>query len=192
MYTWGDIKNNVLGILALTENEAQELNLISRFTYYANEAMTQICNTVKPKQRYTQITISREYYSYRFNHTDFLGFIDDEVYYRPDDNYDFVYADELAEFRGNNEIFCKAVGDYLIPCRERWYFFREDIEDKKYLGDIPQDICEAIIPYIASKCFTIIDDERKAIIYRNEFEVFFARLDDTRVNSGTFHIRGGW
>jgi hypothetical protein len=192
MYTWGNIKDNVLGILALSEEEAQELNLVSRFTYYANEAMTQICNTVKPKYEYVLYNIEG-YESLKVSFgTDFLGFVDDEVYYQHDENHDFVYADELVEFRGSNEILFKAAGKYLIPQRKCWYFFDEDISDVASLGDIPQDVCEAIVPYIASKCFTIIDDERKAIIYRNEFEVLFARLEDTRVNSGTFHIRGGW
>ena len=47
MYTWGYIKENILNKLNLEEEEANQLGFLSRFPYYANEAMTQICSAYK-------------------------------------------------------------------------------------------------------------------------------------------------
>ena len=57
MYTWGYIKDVTLAKLDLTEQEAVTQNLLGRFVYYANEAMTQICSSVKPKQAFFELDI---------------------------------------------------------------------------------------------------------------------------------------
>ena len=57
MYQWGDLKNSILSKLDIDEDEANTMGLLNRFLIYANEAMTQICSTVKPKRTYYEFVI---------------------------------------------------------------------------------------------------------------------------------------
>lgn len=50
-YTWGYIKETVLAKLDIDQTEALDRGLINKMPYYANEVMTQICSTVKPKHK---------------------------------------------------------------------------------------------------------------------------------------------
>ena len=47
-YTWGYIKEATLMKLDMTEQEAEQFNLLRRFPFYANEALTYICSAIKP------------------------------------------------------------------------------------------------------------------------------------------------
>ena len=61
-YQWNDLKNTILAKMDLTEEEANIQNLINRFPYYANEAITQICSSVKPlfeKKEYIASKVSQ-------------------------------------------------------------------------------------------------------------------------------------
>ena len=62
MYDWGYLKNSILAKLDLDEDEATRLNYLERFVYYANEAMTMICSTVKPKRTFYEFEIHRDKY----------------------------------------------------------------------------------------------------------------------------------
>ena len=57
MYTWGYLKDSILSKLDLEEEEAENMNYLKRFIFYANEAMTQICSSVMPKRTYFEVEI---------------------------------------------------------------------------------------------------------------------------------------
>ena len=56
-YTWGYIKENTLAKLNLDEEEANQQNFLSRFPYYANEAMTQICSAIKAHEKFLLFSV---------------------------------------------------------------------------------------------------------------------------------------
>ena len=60
MYSWGYIKDATLAKLDLDQDEANVIGLLNRFKFYANEAMTQICSSIKPKHCYWEVDISSE------------------------------------------------------------------------------------------------------------------------------------
>ena len=58
--------------------------------------------------------------------------------------------------------------------------------------NVPDDILDCLPSYIASQCYKV-DDEVKSSIYRNEYEMFVARIDATDYkNTKTFSVGGGW
>lgn len=249
-YTWGYIKENVLSKLNLTEEEANQQGFLSRFPYCANEAMTQICSGIKPREMYFSITIRdkqkawtelttkynlytdykeyssdisepdrndenyaqevefwNEWNSYYFTEEpftlpdDFISFSTDIVWYKVPSIYirgilvqenKFEEAsDEFVEYFGYNQIICHKIGDYKIPYNARWFFFTKDLQNYTEIS-APADILDAIPSYIAAQCFRI-DDEARAAIFRNEYEMFLARIDDTTFKSQRgMHITGGW
>ena len=195
MYTWGYIKENTLAKLNISEEEANQLDFLSRFPYYANEAMTQICS-IKPDEKRFPIKITDKNVNKEIvMPDDFIAFSDDVVYCVENMGYgDVLYTeigDETFTYRGYNKIVCHMMGEYEIPYKARWFFFTKDLQNATEIM-APADVCDALPSYIASQCFKI-DDETKASIYRNEFEMFLARLDDTSFRSQrTFHIGGGW
>ena len=121
---------------------------------------------------------------------DFVAFSDDIVRYS-DGNLRNDVGDEYIEYYGYNQVICRYIGTYFVPYKARWFFFTKDLHNATTIT-APADVCEALPSYIASQCMKI-DDEVKAAIYRNEFEMFLARIDDTSFKSQrTFHIGGGW
>jgi hypothetical protein len=193
MYTWGYLKENALSKLNLSEEAANQLGLLSRFPYYANEAMTQICAGVRPKETYLTLTVSRENVNTIIVMPEsFVSFSDDVILYRRSDADDWMtVGDDYVEYFGFNEIECRQIGTYRIPYKARWFFFTKDLHNATEIP-APADVCEAIPSYIVSQCFKI-DDESKAAIYRNEYEMFLARIDDTSFKSQrTFRTGGGW
>lgn len=246
-YTWGYIKENALSKLNLGEEEANQQGFLSRFPYYANEAMTQICSAIKPNDKFFIVEISdkrdawkklthqfgvycdnticeeehneedanlenkeafwKEWMSLSFVNEpitlpdDFISFSDDVADFKAIPiivagqlvkDIDFIEAgDDLLQYYGYNQIVCKQVGTYRIPYNARWFFFTKDLQNNTIIT-APSDICDAIPSYIVSQCFKI-DDEAKSAIYRNEYELFLARIDDTNFKSQrTFSIGGNW
>lgn len=193
MYTWGYIKENTLSKLNLTEEEANQQGFLSNFPYYANEAMTQICSAIKPKQAMFIIDI-RETTKGTFIKMpdDFIAFSDDAVIFvGANENYIEDAGDEYLLYVGYNEVLCKEIGKYYIPYKARWFTFTKDLHNATNI-DAPADVLDALPSYIVSQCWKI-DDEPKAAIYRNEYEMFLARIDDTSFKAQrTFHIGGGW
>lgn len=57
MYTWGYVKEVCLAKLNLEETEANNQNFVSRFPFYANEAMTQICSSIKPNYKHFALKV---------------------------------------------------------------------------------------------------------------------------------------
>lgn len=192
MYTWGYIKENTLAKLNLSEQEANEQDFLSRFPYYANEAMTQICSGVRPNDKFFEIVVTEENVNTPISFPDdFIAFSDDAIRYRNGEYVCNDVGDEYVDYQGYNQVVCKEFGTYRIPYKARWFFFTKETHNATVIP-APADICDALPSYIASQCWKI-DDETKAAVYRNEFEMFLARIDDTSFKSQrTFHIGGGW
>ena len=192
MYTWGYIKENTLSKLNLDEESANQQGFLSRFPYYANEAMTQICSAVRPKETVFVINITDENLGKVITMPDdFVAFSDDVVEYEDLTTCISDIGDEFIDYVGYNQVRCKSLGTYRIPYKARWFFFRKDVHNDVQIP-APADILDALPSYIASQCWKI-DDESKAAAYRNEYEMFLARIDDTTFKSQrTMHRGGGW
>ena len=248
MYTWGYIKENTLSKLKVSEEEANLVDFLSHFPYYANEAMTQICSAIKPREVYLRILVAEKLPTWksltaefgvyidspepitdiplstdalyetklrfweRWNSLffvgeeitfpdDFIAFSDDVAYMKEEPiiiggqivntpTYEEISDDEL-EYVGYNQIICHKVGEYKVPYNARWFFFTKELENDEVIT-APADICDALPSYIASQCLKI-DDEVKAAVYRNEYEMFLARINDTSFKSQrTLKVGGGW
>lgn len=193
MYTWGYIKESALSKLNLSEEEANQLGFLSRFPYYANEAMTQICSSIKPRSMTLEVIIDDTNRDKAITFPDnFVAFDDDLATVKYENTDDFVEAyDEVLQYVGYNQIICKRNGTYHVPYNARWFFFTKELRNADVVT-APADICDAIPLYIVSQCYKI-DDERKAAIYRNEYEIFLARIDNTAFKmQRTLSIGGGW
>lgn len=219
MYTWGYIIENVCNKMNITRSDANDLGLTSRFPYYANEAMTQICSAVKPKLSYGTIKVTESAVDKAINllsldtdntknvflvsgdFTEFVAFSDDVPQFKSDrilydnvpyDTNQFVEAhDDVLQYMNYSQVVCHVPGTYIIPFNARWFFFTQNMSDSTVLS-VPADILDAIPSYIVSQCMKI-DDETKAAIFRNEYEMALARIDDTSFKTQrTFNIGGGW
>ena len=195
-YTYGYIKDVSLAKLDLTEEEANVQNLISKFPFYANEVITQVCSSVKPKYTFAKFVITKELVGQVQNMpSDFVSFGDDICYeqFKDYDGHQNVneLQDEDFKYYGNNKVIFNKEGTFHISYNARWFTFRKDIDNDLVL-DVPEDILECIPSYIASQCFKI-DDEYKSSVFRNEYEMMLARIDNTHYkNTKTFEIGGGW
>lgn len=97
---------------------------------------------------------------------------------------------EIAYISNNKVIFLRP-GKFIVTYDAQWPFFKDETLDSVQL-EIPDDIVMCLPSYVASQLWKI-DDERKAAIYRNEFEMAFARINnaDPRGNL-TLSVEGGW
>ena len=184
MYNWGYIKNAALA--KLDESDDDVLRYIDRFHYFANEAMTQICS-IKPCETRKVFTVNESDVGREFAMPqDFIAFSDDVV----TDANEVDLGDEVIVYGAYNTVTFLRAGTYSVPYRKRWHFFTSGDSDS--VVPAPADVCEAIISYIVCQCYKS-DDELKSAIYRNEFEMLLARLDDTSfARQRGLHIGGGW
>lgn len=98
--------------------------------------------------------------------------------------------DEVA-YVGNDKVTFLHPGKYIITYDENWPFFTDDMQDTTEI-DIPADIIICLPSYVASQLWKR-DDERKAAIYRNEFEIAFSRINNSDYRGNTTFIpEGGW
>lgn len=195
MYTWGYIKENTLSKLNMDEEEANQQGFLSRFPYCANEAMTQICSAIKPCIRFMEIEIAEENENVNVPITlpdDFLSFSDDVVSYKNESYPTYLeVGDDFLKYHGYNQVICFCEGTYRIPYNTRWFFFTKELHNATIIP-APADVCDALPSYIASQCLKI-DDEVKAATFRNEYEMFLSRIDDTSFKAQrTLHVGGGW
>ena len=116
---------------------------------------------------------------------DFISFSSDDV--QTDCEF---YDDYPYEFSGYNQIICTRPGKYIVPYNARWFLFTKELQNDVKIP-APIDVCEPIPSYIASQCYKI-DDELKASVYRNEYEILLARIDNTSAKCGGIKIGGGW
>lgn len=136
--------------------------------------------------------------------SDFTAFGDD-VNERVYSEYNAIFVesatDEDFRYLGYNKVLFRKPGTYQISYKARWIDFVNITSDDgtrfgtmsdSYELDVPADILDCIPNYIASQCFKI-DDMEKSQIFRNEYEMSLARIDDTDYkNSKTFSIGGDW
>lgn len=125
---------------------------------------------------------------------DFISFSNDVCYIQYS-IYNAIFKEEChdtdIEYVGHNKFICKNVGTYYIPYNARWCDFSE-IGDDTDITFIPVDILECLPSYIAHQC-SKVDDEQRAAIFRNEYEIFLSRIDDTNFNNTkTILIGGDW
>lgn len=203
MYTWGYLKSSALHKLDLTENEAQVQNLLERFPYYANEVITQVCSSVKPKYTFAKFVVEKTDVWNSFTMPDdFVAFGDDVCYELVADSNNTTNLvkreihDDDYEYYGSNEVVFKHTGTFYISYNARWYDFsfvtNNSVVADSTIINVPEDILDCIPSYIASQCYKI-DDEYKSSVYRNEYEIFLARINDTNYkNTKTLIIEGGW
>ena len=195
MYTWGYIKDVSLAKLDLTENEATVQNLLSRFPFYANEVITQVCSAIKPKYTFAKFEIDFDKVGIaQTMPDDFISFGDD-VCYELVNNGKFLEKHQIFdvdfEYYGYNQVIFKHPGNFYISYNARWYTFTKAIDDNEKI-DIPNDILDCIPSYIVSQCYKI-DDEYKAQVFRNEYELMLSRIDATNYkNTKSILIEGDW
>ena len=195
MYTWGYLKDVALAKLDLTENEATVQNLLSRFPFYANEVITQVCSAIKPKYTFAKFEIDFDKVGIaQTMPDDFISFGDD-VCYELVNNGKFLEKHQIFdvdfEYYGYNQVIFKHPGNFYISYNARWYTFTKSIDDNEKI-DIPNDILDCIPSYIVSQCYKI-DDEYKAQVFRNEYELMLSRIDATNYkNTKSILIEGDW
>lgn len=201
MYTWGYIKDVSLAKLDLEEPEATVQNLLSRFPFYANEVITQVCSSIKPKCTFANFVITKDDVGIiKTMPQDFVSFGDDVCYQLVDKEFGFCRDNRLEreelhdddfEYVGYNQVIFKHTGKFYISYNARWFTFDKSLPDDVQL-DVPNDILDCIPSYIASQCYKI-DDEYKASVFRNEYEIMLARIDNTNFrNTKTIKIGGDW
>lgn len=197
MYTWGYIKNASLAKLDLTEEEAMNLNLLSKFIYYANEVITRVCSTYKPKHTFYNVKVTEDMLGKPVTMPeDFVSFGDDVNTMDVDIGYgDILYGEECHDddfiYHGYNQLLFKHTGTFHISYNARWITFDFNFDNNTVLN-IPTDILDCIPSYIAHQCYKI-DDEYKSSVFRNEYEIMLASIDDTDYkNTKTLKIGGGW
>ena len=199
-YTWGYIKDVSLSKLDLDENEATVQNLLSRFPFYANEVITQVCSSIKPKYTFENFVIDKTNVGVKQTMPDdFVSFGDDVCYMLEEVREQngetrlikVPIHDDDYEYLGYNQVVFKHPGNYFISYNARWYTFDKSLSDDELI-DVPDDILDSIPSYIASQCYKI-DDEYKASVFRNEYEIMLSRIDNSNFrNTKTIKIEGDW
>ena len=199
-YTWGYIKDVSLSKLDLDENEATVQNLLSRFPFYANEVITQVCSSIKPKYTFENFVIDKTNVGVKqIMPDDFVSFGDDVCYMLEEVRerngetrlIKVPIHDDDYEYLGYNQVVFKHPGNYFISYNARWYTFDKSLSDDELI-DVPDDILDSIPSYIASQCYKI-DDEYKASVFRNEYEIMLSRIDNSNFrNTKTIKIEGDW
>lgn len=199
-YTWGYIKDVSLSKLDLDENEATVQNLLSRFPFYANEVITQVCSSIKPKYTFENFVIDKTNVGVKQTMPDdFVSFGDDVCYMLEEVRerngetrlIKVPIHDDDYEYLGYNQVVFKHPGNYFISYNARWYTFDKSLSDDELIN-VPDDILDSIPSYIASQCYKI-DDEYKASVFRNEYEIMLSRIDNSNFrNTKTIKIEGDW
>lgn len=206
MYTWAYLKAAAFAKLDLTEDEATAQNLTGRFYIYANEVITQVCSSIKPKYTFATFTVTESDIGVTLFEMpdDFVAFGDDvntrtyvdkNLYNTQTNTFGVTVQEEATDYdfayKGYNQLVFYKAGTYSISYYARWYTFTSALKDEAGIP-VPNDILDCIPSYIAHQCYKI-DDEVKASIFRNEYEMFLARIDNTHFKENkTIVIGGGW
>lgn len=195
MYTWGYLKNATLANLEISEKEALQQDYLNKFIYWANEVITQISSAIKPKHTFAEFNITNDdVFKIKTMPDDFISFGADMSTVRIFDGYDETYrecSDDDFIYRGDKSLMFLRPGRYEISYNARWITFT-DATDNNATLDIPEDILECIPSYLAMKALKTIDPYNSTV-FKNEYEVQLARIDDTHYKmNDTFEIGGDW
>lgn len=120
--------------------------------------------------------------------SDFFSWNDNKAYIVTPWNNKEASDAEYNLITGNKIMFLTP-GEYLIPYNARWIRFTPSMDDNEEL-DLPDDIVECLPSYIVSQCYKI-DDEQKSSIYRNEYEMALARIDENDMSTNKGIVTGG-
>ena len=107
-------------------------------------------------------------------------------------NIEEVHGDYMQMIGGKLHIFVP--GTYEIGYNGNWLndSDTDDYSMEMAFADIPNDVAICIPSYIVSQIYKI-DDDYKAQVFRNEFEMMLARIDpDEYQEPETFKIMGDW
>lgn len=198
MYSWNYVVKATNAKLDLTEEQVAQRNFASRYPIYANEAITAISSSIKPKRTYAKFAVSfSDVFKPLKMPDDFIAFGDD-VNYAPTKCGPRELHDTDFKYNGYNEVVFFQEGIYYISYNARWhvndehYLFEEFDPNDDIVLAIPDDIVDCLPTYIASQCM-LIDDPAKSNIYRNEYELMLARIDDTNFkDTKTILVEGDW
>ena len=196
MYTWGYLKNVALANINVTEKEALQQNFINRFPYWANEVITQVSSSIKPKHTFAKFEITKnDLLVTKQMPSDFISFGADVCTRQYIDDYGDRWLEECSDndfmYRGYNELVFLKEGTYEISYNARWITFSDNISNDTVI-DVPTDILDCIPTYIAMKSLKTIDDYNSNV-YKNEYEIQLARIDDTHYKTNTtLKIGGDW
>lgn len=147
--------------------------------------------TTQQKEIY-DFYISKEYIGDVVDMPDDFFAWSDDINLKTNAYGDWIEAnDEDYTIYGDNKLIFRAPNIYRIAYYARWFTFDPSTPDDTELR-LPEDILDCLPSYIASQCFKI-DDEQKSSIYRNEYEMFLARINDNSYgNNKNMHIKGDW
>lgn len=188
MYNLNYLKNAILAKLDLTGEEANARGFLNQFGIFANEAMTQICSAIKPKTTFAQFNVSADDIDKSFEMpSDFISFGADKCTCNG-----FECCDVDFEYGPYNTIKFFHTGEFNISYNARWYTFDINNFDGNKSLPVPVDVLDPIPSYVASQCYKV-DDEVKSSIFRNEYEMLLARIDNsTYYNPMHIQIGGNW
>ena len=200
MYTWGYIKDCALAKLDLNkyeEYDEQVTTVVSRFPFYANEAMTQICSAVKPCYTFAHFVITSEMVGKtQTMPDDFVNFncgrstMDVEDCYGQM-HYGIETHDDDWTVLGYNQLVFYHEGTFHVGYDARWFTFTSTIDDNTVIP-APDDVLDCLPSYIAHQ-FYKIDYEVKSQLFRDEYEMALARINNTiSFEPKTIKIGGGW
>ena len=98
---------------------------------------------------------------------------------------------ENVHYNGENKLVPLVPGEYHIEYDAWWNTIPEDIKEEDEL-EIPRDVTECIPPYVVSKLW-LTDDVQKSALFKNEFELAFARINNTDYRGNQHFVpEGGW
>mgnify|MGYP007017547580 CR=1 FL=1 len=200
MYTWGYIKDCALAKLDLNKYEVydEQVNtVVSRFPFYANEAMTQICSAIKPNYKFADFVITADKVGVaQTMPDDFICFGEDRSTMDITDHCGRTFLnvethDDDYTVRGYNQVVFFHEATYHIAYNARWFTFTDTVDDDTVIT-APNDVLDCIPSYIAHQCYKI-DDDVKAQIFRDEYEMTLARINNNvAFEPKTIKIGGGW
>lgn len=145
---WGEIKNAALANLDLTEDEATEQRLLGNFYLWANEVITQISSTVKPKYSFEYVDVYTEYDRWLELSKKYNVYLDKMPEYNSEETYtdeEKAYWEEWLSTTFVNKIYVMKAKDFIsfgsdIPVVKRTinYFGKlitkeEEAHDKDFI-----------------------------------------------------------
>ena len=145
MFTYGYIQNATLARLDIDENEAQDMKLLNRFPYYANEAMQAIC-AARPRYDYVNVKVVRDFdvvvYDIENPASFFIGTkdvhytVDEEGNIRGVEGYDIATDEQTTDYY-HNVLNTYKIGE-KYQCSEDFISFAPDkqafIAAKEYIN----------------------------------------------------------
>lgn len=106
MYTWGYLKENILSKLNLDEAAANDQGFLSKFPFYANEAMTQICSAIKPNEKFYIVNVEDKQIAWKKCTKEFEVYLTEQYPIDEEelDEYDDLYEQKKKFWRKWNKL----------------------------------------------------------------------------------------